>query len=616
MGKINRRFLKVCLLVVIDYGLVWVSFWLSNAGRTGEFARLSDDTLLVPTAFWGLAFISGFWAFGIYRIVLKHFDARDFSLIMLASSFVGLGSVIIVSIHGVSGIPRSLGFIVPVVMVTLSCGVRLAYIVVFQKIWGIGAGKSGHDAILYGLGHGGRDVLNYYRHSRELNIVCIVDDDRSVSGTQVSGLSVHHSTELWQLLEKYGADCLILAIPRIFAERRKQIIEEYSSGGIEILELPSVVERVSSPKILSNLTSIDMTELINPRDVGVSLGSENISGKVVLVTGAGGSIGSELCRQIAVHGPSIIYLVDHSEYSLYSIEAELSVDANIAVSPVLLDIANMRAVSQLVNHVAPDVIYHAAAYKHVPLVEANIIEGFRVNCLGTYAVVKAAIDNGVSRFTLISTDKAVRPTNVMGATKRLAEKIAYTLSVDSSVACSIVRFGNVIGSSGSVIPLFQKQIRGGGPVTITDPRATRFFMTIPEAVSLVRQASAMTKTFNTYVLDMGEPIAILDMAKRVASRLGKRLAVDGYDADDAVPVEIIGLRPGEKLHEELLLDGVLMTTEHPLVKSIPSDKSKVAELEGRVAEMEVIVETRDEIACKQLLSDLVEGYGNLGLDRS
>ncbi|NHB63770.1 polysaccharide biosynthesis protein, partial [Photorhabdus sp. RW14-46] len=423
-----------------------------------------------------------------------------------------------------------------------------------------------------GAGESGRQLLPILREHREFNPIAFVDDNAKLHNLSIHGVYVFSSEKITILVEKYNIKKILLAIPSASISNRKKILERLQKEHCEILTIPSFNDLVEGKAQINSLKRVSINDLLGREQVDPlqSLLSKNIKNKNVLITGAGGSIGSELCRQIITQSPSQIVLFELTEYCLYSIEKELQKinsdrDLNITITAILGDIKDSEKIARIINKFNINTIYHAAAYKHVPLVEMNTIEGINNNIFGTLSLAQAAINQKVEKFVLISTDKAVRPTNTMGATKRFAELILQAFAKEHSYTkFSMVRFGNVLGSSGSVVPLFEKQIKSGGPITLTHKDITRYFMTIPEAAQLVIQAGALGNNGDVFVLDMGESVKIYDLARKMIHLSGLTVK-DETNPHGDIEIKITGLRPGEKLYEELLIGDNVSGTNHPRI---------------------------------------------------
>ena len=476
-----------------------------------------------------------------------------------------------------------------------------------------------HDnVVIYGAGEAGKELLEGLRNSHKYNVVAYVDDDPQLTGAYLLGKKIHAASDLIRLVGKLNVAQVFLAIPSISRSRKRQIIDKLEGISIKIKELPSLEEIAEEKVTVSSMRRVDILDVLDRQTVepDVNLLQQNITGKSVLVTGAGGSIGSELCRQIIKNKPKCLVLYELSEYALYTIDQELTAkkaknkdyDA-IEIVAIIGNVTNEDNLLRILNLYHIQTVYHAAAYKHVPIVEHNPFEGVINNSKGTYHCARAAIQAKVDTFVLISTDKAVRPTNIMGASKRLAELVCQGLSMTTAHTCiSMVRFGNVLGSSGSVVPVFTKQIEQGRPITVTHPDVTRYFMTIPEAANLVIQAGAMAKGGEVFVLDMGEPVKIVDLARRMIHLSGHRAKTTDNPNGD---IEIIftGLRQGEKLYEELIIgEDNIENTHHPLIMQAMEHSFPLDELESLLSELTEKQKQFDVVWLKQQFKQFVAGY--------
>jgi FlaA1/EpsC-like NDP-sugar epimerase len=503
---------------------------------------------------------------GLYRNVIRYIGIQTFNkafLGALAAAFV----LYVFRFVGDVAVPRS----VPLIFI-LVAGVSLSMLRLgLKEIFTQHRLKLTRPVIVYGAGEAGRQLYNSLSHGGEYDVVAFVDDNSALHGADFFGVRVYGPSKLEQLIESLSVKIIILAVPRAEPSERKAILDKLESYPVQVKTMPKISDIVAGKASVGALTDISPEDLLG-RDViepMPELMSQYITGKVVLVTGAGGSIGSELCRQIVFWRPSKLILLEHSEYALYSIEQELT-DADLVdcdLVPILGSVTDGVKVEKLIQMHQVNTIYHAAAYKHVPLVEANHSAGILNNVFGTQTVAALAGKCAVEAFILISTDKAVRPTNIMGATKRLAELVCQALAKEyPKTHYVMVRFGNVLGSSGSVIPRFKAQIASGGPVTVTHPDITRYFMTIPEAAQLVIQAGALAQTGEVCVLDMGEPVKIRELAARLI-KLSGHVPVTDTDSkyESGIPIVFTGLRPGEKLYEELLIGEASSATRHPRI---------------------------------------------------
>jgi FlaA1/EpsC-like NDP-sugar epimerase len=549
----------ICLLTVA------LAYWL----RLGDWIQPSGNQ------WWSYAFpvvvaIPIFIRFGLYRAIFRFVGWNALSSVVRACALFGCIYAAIFTGIGVYGVPRTIGIIQPILLF-LFIGASRA----ITRFW-LGQGYQSllnqsqrKRVLIYGAGSAGRQLAGALANSEDMNVVGFVDDDVSLHNSLLNGKIIYPSLELAERIENLNISILLLAIPSATRQRRTEIIESVRGSHASIRTLPGLADLAHGRVTVNDLRELDIEELLG-RDTVVpdpKLLAQNLSGKTILISGAGGSIGSELCRQILVENPCRLLLVEMSEYNLYAIHRELvahcgNSDQSTEIIPVLTSILNEQALELVVRKYKPETIFHAAAYKHVPLVEHNIVEGVRNNVFGTLMLARIAQKYDVADFVLISTDKAVRPTNIMGASKRLAELILQALALENpKTHFSMVRFGNVLGSSGSVVPLFRKQIKDGGPVTVTHEDITRYFMTIPEAAQLVIQAGTMASGGEVFVLDMGEPVKIIELARTMIELSGLTVR-DEANPDGDIVVEVTGLRDGEKLYEELLIGDNPEPTQH------------------------------------------------------
>lgn len=570
--RLDRRS-KVGLQVLLDAPLVTLSFVAAMLVRLESTAFVGK--LEVWTALF-VAMIVALFAFqwlGLYRALVRFITGK----ILYA---VGKGALLAAVALYLSGLafgaqlPRSVPIIFAM-FVFLSVGGLRFIVRTFFRNPNI---TNKRPVIIYGAGEAGLQLLNALFHGREYAPVALVDDYPSLQNLAVGGLNVFPSEQIPRLVRETGASVILLAMPNIGRMRRRSILSALEGLNLEIKTIPGMSDIISGKAKISELRTVSAEDLLgrDPVAPDPDLLSKNITERVVMVTGAGGSIGSELCRQILTQKPSVLVLFEVSEFALYAIEAELIAAAKLfqyrtRVVPILGSVQHTRRLEAAIRAFKVQTIYHAAAYKHVPLVEENVVEGIRNNVFGTLAITLAAQKLGVENFILVSTDKAVRPTNVMGATKRIAELICQAFAQDaSSTIFSMVRFGNVLGSSGSVIPRFRAQIEAGGPVTVTHQDINRYFMTIPEAAQLVIQAGSLGQGGDVFVLDMGEPVKIMDLAFSMVKLHGLvPYMVDHPDQilpeKGDIPVCVTGLRKGEKLYEELLIGANPVPTKHPRI---------------------------------------------------
>jgi len=561
---------KRLVQVAFDALAIAFCFWLAMALRLdGIFSFIPRDTWSVLLAVVPIT-ISAFVTLGLYRAVVRYMADRALKVISLGVAISAV-TLFIVSQALDLGVPRSVPAIYFTLLLIMVGGTRF----IMRSIHLSARDEGRAPVLIYGAGEAGRQLLQALDQSRNYRPALFVDDNAAVHGSEIGGVRVVSPLRAAEHIARMGVKTALLAISDAYPEGRRRAAKMMTDQGLEVRVIPSVADLVSGRVRISELRRIRVEELLGRAPVPPipALMTKTTSGKSVMVTGAGGSIGSELCRQILDQGPNRLVLLDVSEYALYRIHEDLlerlsTTGSTCEIVAVLGSVVRKDLVSRTIRENGVETLFHAAAYKHVPLVEANVLEGVRNNVFGTETVADVAGELGVKSFTLISTDKAVRPTNVMGATKRLAEFVmqAKAQTYPGTKYCA-VRFGNVLGSSGSVIPKFEKQIAAGGPITLTHPEITRYFMTIPEAAQLVVQASAMATRGEIYLLDMGEPIKILDLAKTMAHLHGRPAYLEGEAGDTAngIRISISGLRPGEKLYEELLVDGSEAATDHPRI---------------------------------------------------
>ena len=607
------RSAKRFIVVFVDIGLCVLSVWLAYYLRLGEFVALSGNGLWSVAVSVGIA-IPVFIASGLYLAIFRY---SGWPALLTVARAVGIYGVLYASIFaaiGVNEVPRTVGIIQPILLL-LFVGASRA----FARIWlgdryrSILKEVARPKALIYGAGRSGRQLAAAMGNSHEMQVVGFLDDDDRLHGHVLNGLRIYNPGDLVSLESALNISDVLLAMPSLNRKRRNEILAEIRRAHVSVRTLPSMSDLAQGKVSISDLRELDIDDLLGRDPVSPNhiLLAKNILDKVVLVTGAGGSIGSELCRQILVIGPQKLLLIEQSEFALYAIHQELEeklAGRNVHLVPLLASVQDDERMHEIMSTWRPDTVYHAAAYKHVPLVEHNPAEGIKNNVLGTLRAAQAAARNGVADFVLISTDKAVRPTNIMGASKRMAEMVLQALAeISPGTKFAMVRFGNVLGSSGSVVPRFRQQIRDGGPITLTHPEITRYFMTIPEAAQLVIQAGAMAKGGDVFVLDMGQPVKILDLARRMVELSG--LEVRGEDNPDGdIEIEITGLRPGEKLYEELLIGDNPKPTSHPRIMKAHEDFLAWVELEQRLLALQAALEVNDVGVVRLMLQELVSGY--------
>lgn len=629
---------KRLLQVVTDIIIIWIALWLAFVVRLGDLKGVEpfgEHAWLFVCA-PALA-IPIFIRMGMYRAVMRYFGNDALKSIFKAVSISALLLALMVYWYRDPDvlIPRSMVFNYWWLSLMLVGGLRLLMRQYFMGAWLDPLGhKSGqmrdvsHVAI-YGAGTAGNQLLAALRLSKTMRVVAFVDDDSGVANRVIAGLRVYRPKHIQQMIDEAGAEEILLAMPSISRVRRREILDALEPYALHVRSVPGFTDLASGRVKVEDIQEVDIADLLGrdavpPRQ---DLFERCIKNQVVLVTGAGGSIGSELCRQILTSGARSLLLFEHSEFNLYSIHGELQQHIEreslpIKLVPILGSIRNFERLFDILQTWRVNTVYHAAAYKHVPMVEHNVAEGVLNNLVGTLNAAQASIKAGVANFVLISTDKAVRPTNVMGSTKRLAEMVLQALSRESApllfgdergvhhlnkTRFTMVRFGNVLGSSGSVIPLFREQIKQGGPVTVTHPNITRYFMTIPEAAQLVIQAGSLGQGGDVFVLDMGEPVKIADLAEKMI-RLSGLSVRDERNPHGDIAIEFTGLRPGEKLYEELLIGEDVKPTEHPMIMRAEEDMLPWEDLKRRLQELLDAVDEDDYSRVRALLRETVHGY--------
>lgn len=600
---------SVCVLTV------WLAFYL----RLGEFISLSGPPIWAVVA--SLAFaLPLFIVFGLYRAIFRFSGWPALMTVVQAISVYSLLYAAIFTAIGIDGVPRTVGLIQPLLLLLVVGGSRA-----LARYWLGGmyqnqlkTGKA-EKIVIYGAGNAGRQLAAAIGNASSMKVVGFLDDDERLQGRVMNGLPIYRPSDLLTLVPSLQISDVLLALPSISRKRRNEILNEMRLARVSVRTLPSVAELVEGKVSTLDLRELDIEDLLgrDPVEPDEALLAKNIKNKIVLVTGAGGSIGSELCRQIIKSKPATLLLIEQSEFALYAIHQELSSlieFESIRLVPLLASVRDAQRIHTIISAWSPNTIFHAAAYKHVPLVEHNPVEGIKNNVFGTLTLAEAAAKLGVEDFVLISTDKAVRPTNIMGASKRLSELVLQALdsrSVGSELRkgprFSMVRFGNVLGSSGSVVPKFRRQIRDGGPITLTHRDIERYFMTIPEAAQLVIQAGAMAEGGDVFVLDMGQSVKIFDLAKRMIELSGLTLR-DESNPDGDIAVEIIGLRPGEKLYEELLIGNNPVPTTHPRIMKAREEIIPWHELQVKLDELKIVLSSQNVIDIKNHLVELVVGY--------
>ena len=607
---------KRFVALVFDAGMCWLATWLAFWLRLDEWLLLAGHPQWRPH--WAalasvLIALPLFIRAGLYRAIFRYAGWQAALTVVRVLALYGLLYAAIFSVVRVPGVPRTVGLLQPLVLFLLVAGSRL-----LARFWLGGLYRTILErsilpkALIYGAGKAGQQLAAALAGSNEIRVVGFLDDDVRLQGHTINGLPVHAPEKLPALVADEEIRDVLLAMPSASRQRRFEILERLRRQHVTVRLLPGMAELAQGKVAVSDLREPDVEDLLGraPVPPDPELLDKNIRGKIVLVSGAGGSIGSELCRQIVKLQPAKLVLVEHGEYALYTVHQEL-LQAGIEdarLVPLLGSVRDGARMREIMQNYRPQTVYHAAAYKHVPLVEHNPAEGIRNNVFGTLTLAQEARDARVERFVLISTDKAVRPTNVMGASKRLAEMVLQALAEAGGPTCfTMVRFGNVLDSSGSVVPLFRRQIRMGGPVTLTHPEVTRYFMTIPEATQLVIQAGAIAQGGEVFVLDMGGPVKIADLARRMIELSGLTVK-DAANPDGDIEIQIIGLRPGEKLYEELLIGDNPEPTRHPRIMKAREAFLPWAELAPQLEALRAALDAGDVSVIPHQLAVLVPGY--------
>lgn len=611
------RWVKQFAAMLIDVVCALLATWLAFSLRLDEWHALIAEQKMAYILAVALS-IPIFFQYGVYKTVLRFTGAHTLALMSKAVGIYGVLYFTAIFMLASPYIYRSIGLVQPIIMFILMALARVAASLAlgFRSYGNNGRPVLG-TLLIYGAGHSGMQIASALRQSGQYFLAGYIDDSTQYQGSNINGLMVYPPKEISRLIDTHGVTDILLAMPSIDRARRNAILSDLRELQVHVRSLPDLVDLAQGHVTVLDIKELDPDDLLGREPVAPNreLIEKNILGKTVLISGAGGSIGSELCRQILQVGPKQLLLLDHSEYGLYAIESELRTQLNAnpqfktELIPLLGNVRDAERLETIFTKWKIDTVYHAAAYKHVPLVEHNPSEGLQNNVLGTLNLAQAAKKYHTANFVLISTDKAVRPTNVMGATKRFAELVLQALAnqENSSTCFSMVRFGNVLGSSGSVVPLFREQIKAGGPVTLTHAEVTRYFMTIPEAAQLVIQAGAMAKGGEVFVLDMGQPVKIYDLAKRMVELSGLSVKNPETGSGD-IEIVVTGLRPGEKLYEELLIGENPTSTPHPRIMMAREDFLPWSALEAELALLQAGLAKDDFQALVGQLQRLVNGY--------
>lgn len=617
--KITRmpRHFKKALLIFADTGLLYFSLWAAFYIRLEQIwpEGLAKNLTILTIA--PLITIPVYYFLGMYSAVIRHLGPKFVGTMTKACTVASLLLALLVVMTRAENVPRSVFIIYAFNIAILAGGIRMLARLILPLNPSTDE-TTKKKVALYGAGAAGTQIAKALVSSQEYQPILFLDDSQELQGWELQGLRVYPPQKLPTLIKKHQLQEVILCMPSQSRVAQRRILESLESLPIMVKTLPGIPNILDGKVQVDDIREVQIEDLLgrDPVAPNPQLMAACITDKVVMVTGAGGSIGSELARQIAAYKPAKLVLFEHNEYSLYSIHRELVQNyGSLKIVPVLGSVTSRKDISRCLRQHKVASLYHAAAYKHVPMVEENVLQGIYNNALGTLNTALASLEAGLEVFILISTDKAVRPTSVMGATKRFAELILQALQMQTDrTIFTMVRFGNVLGSSGSVVPLFKKQIREGGPVTVTHPKMTRFFMTIPEAAQLVIQAGAMGKGGDVFVLDMGNPIRILDLAKKMIWLSG--LTVTGEDDKPGdIEIQFSGIRPGEKLYEELLIGENVFPTNHPRIMRAEESKISWQQIQAFLAQLEKAIDEDDSDSARKTLNQAIPSFNQIDYEK-
>jgi FlaA1/EpsC-like NDP-sugar epimerase len=616
------RITKRLIVLITDMGLCALTVWLAFFLLLGEWTLLSEQAqTAIFTSF--ILTIPVFNVFGLYRAIFRSSEWQSILAIIRATSAYGILYAALIFGVGFKGIPPTIGLIQPILLVLAVGASRTIASYWLSKFYRPQLELTPiRGVLIYGAGTAGKQLLAMLRQNKEMKVLGFLDDNIKLQGQSLNGVTIYNPSDLPNLLQRLSVNDILLALPSVSRYHRNQILDSIAKLKISVRTIPSLNDLTMGKLVVNDLRELDIEDLLwrDPVEPNFDLLKKNIYQKVVVVTGAGGSIGGELCRQILTQLPKKLILIDQNEFSLYSISEELQINfRNIdhlngtlpLIVPILASVYDESTISSIFLNHSPEIIFHAAAYKHVHLVESNFTQGILNNTYGTICLAKVAVRMKVSKFILISTDKAVRPTSIMGASKRIAELVLQAMAADK-VVCrdtnfSMVRFGNVLDSSGSVVPLFRRQIKQGGPITLTHPEVVRFFMTITEAAQLVIQSSSMAKGGDLFILDMGKPVKIYDLALRMVELSGLKVR-DNTNPHGDIEIKITGLRSGEKLYEELLICDKHYPTAHPLIMSAQEQFIPLGELDLLLSELKEELSKHSLGRVKSILKKIVPDY--------
>ena len=609
------RYTKRAIAIITDVLLCVIAVWLAFFIRLEELILLKDISF-TPVLLSVVLAIPIFWIFGVYRTLFRYAGLSILNTISISTFVYGLVYFSIISIYGIKDIPRSIGILQPILLFIGFLSSRFLTKYLLTGTFNFSGDKKDKENILiYGAGSAGRQLLISLENNALYKVVGFLDDNPQLHRQYLLGQKIYNPNKIDNLKKFKDINLVLFAIPSIRKSKKNEIIKKLNKEKLVVKSLPNVNDIINDKISISTIKDFLAEDLLvrDPVEPDQKLLNKNIKFKLVLVTGAGGTIGSELCRQIIKLNPKQLVLLELNEFNLYKIHNELTeLNKNLKIIPLLSNVQDQKKLEKIIETFKVNTIYHAAAYKHVPLVEANICEGIRNNVFGTLSVAKASINQKVQNLVLISSDKAVRPTNIMGASKRLAELCMQSLhDVNDQINTnfSIVRFGNVINSSGSAIPKFKNQIKEGGPITLTHPDVTRYFMTIPEASQLVIQAGALGKNAEVFLLDMGESVKIIDLIKRMINFSGLSIR-DKDNKDGDIEIKITGLRPGEKLYEELLIGDKPQKTIHPKIKMTDEPLIPFNQLEKSLDQLLNLLDNHQADEVKKFLEKTIKLYNS------
>jgi FlaA1/EpsC-like NDP-sugar epimerase len=607
-----HRYIKRTIAIIADLALCIICTWVAFFLRLEELILFKDFNFY-PALISVIIAIPIFWSFGLYRTIFRYTGLSILFTILASTFLYGILYFLVIGIIGIQGVPRSVGILQPMLLFFGIISSRLGVKYLLTNDYDFKKSTNKKNILVYGAGDVGRQLVISLENSPEFRVVGFLDDNKQLHRQVLFGQTIYSVSNLEKLITTHDVSLILLALPRIGRKKRNEIIEKLNKYKLIVKTVPSISEIANDRITISDIKDLNIDDLLNREQVepDIKLLNRNINLKTVLVTGAGGSIGSELCRQISRLKPNRLLLVELNEFALYKIYEELiTYNKNLKIIPLLVNAQDQSKLEIIFETFKVDTVYHAAAYKHLPLVEENICEGVKNNVFSSLAVAKASLIKKVRNLVLISSDKAVRPTNIMGASKRLAELCMqgiYKKIQNNSVHFSIVRFGNVLESSGSVIPKFKKQIKEGGPVTLTDNDVSRYFMTVTEAAQLVIQAGAMGKSSEVFVLDMGKSVKIRDLINKMINLSGLKVK-DSNNPNGDIEVRITGLRPGEKIYEELLIGDNPTKTNHPKIQKTSDPYIPFDQLEVYLNNLKSLINNNKAKEVKDLLEKVITLY--------